>query len=78
MQKIFTGKPPFPELVQDTKVIMEVWQGSRPSRPSETAAGFTDDLWHLIQSCWKQEASDRPDIGSVLAQVSKSCVFYLC
>jgi serine/threonine protein kinase len=60
-----TGKLPFSELTPDFKVPTAVGKGNRPRRPTGLP-DLTDDLWRLIEDCWKQEASERPHITTIL------------
>ena len=73
--EVLSGKIPF-HRYWDLSVVLRVYEGERPERP-QGAKGpwFTDDIWALIQHCWKSDPGDRPRIKDVLErleEVSKS------
>jgi len=54
---------PYHYLRTDAQVVMELHQGVKPRRP---APSFVDDgQWSLIQRCWTDPPSGRPDIWDV-------------
>jgi len=64
--EVLSGQVPF---VQDKNlvVIRKVTDGERPARPRGTeGAWFTDDLWGMLELCWRPEPSDRPSIKALL------------
>ena len=64
--EVLSGQVPF---VQDKNlvVIRKVMDGERPGRPRGTeGAWFTDDLWRMLELCWRPEPSDRPSIKALL------------
>ncbi|KAG5717225.1 Tyrosine-protein kinase isoform SRK4, partial [Termitomyces sp. T112] len=69
--EIFTGSIPLNHLLHDATIIFQVKMGARPSRPlssseSWSSWGLTEDIWLIMEDCWKAEPSDRPTIGSIL------------
>ena len=56
-----TGHFPFHKHV-DLTVIMKVISGKHPPRE----AGFTDNLWKMLELCWTPQPKDRPSIEDVL------------
>ena len=63
----FTGKLPFHELDNDVATIPRIIVGARPQRPEDAFRfGLTDDVWQLIQRCWRLKVKRRPTISSVL------------
>ncbi|KAH0582257.1 hypothetical protein H2248_011898 [Termitomyces sp. 'cryptogamus'] len=69
--EIFTGCIPLNHLLNDATVLYQVKMGARPSRPlssseSWSSWGLTEDIWLIMEDCWKAQPSDRPTIGSVL------------
>ncbi|KAJ6602966.1 kinase-like domain-containing protein, partial [Mycena sp. CBHHK59/15] len=64
--EILTGTAPFFELTNDAAVIMKVIEGHRPSRP---ATGLEDDLWKLIEDCWRQEPDQRPTVTEIIQRL---------
>ena len=64
--EVLSGQPPFAQC-KNTVVILEVMGGERPKRPQGTrAAWFTDDLWGMLELCWKPQPHDRPGLKSLL------------
>ena len=61
---MLTAKHPWPEEGRPYPLTSE----DRPSRPQQlgTEVEIEDDLWHLIQECWKQEETDRPRARTVV------------
>jgi len=44
---------------------MKVIAGEHPPRE----AGFTDDLWKMLERCWASQPTDRPSIEDVLLRL---------
>jgi len=67
VMEIFTGNAPFEDFRNEPSVIVKVMQGGRPVRPERShALGLSDQLWELVQMCWRQDRNQRPTISSVL------------
>ncbi|KAJ7792928.1 kinase-like domain-containing protein [Mycena olivaceomarginata] len=62
--EIWTGKAPFFEFPRDITVAIKVLEGLRPSRP-ETMP-IDNNLWSLLQDCWKEEFRDRPNASQII------------
>ncbi|KAF7351247.1 Protein kinase domain-containing protein [Mycena sanguinolenta] len=62
--EISTGKVPFHEIPREVTVGIKVLDGLRPLRP-ETIP-ISDNIWSLIQGCWKEEPGDRPSMSQVV------------
>jgi len=68
--EIYTGNYPFSDTPRDGTVILKVMQGQRPIRPMvDTGKTVSDDLWCLIELCWQQAPSDRPQMLSVVERL---------
>ncbi|KAJ7136910.1 kinase-like domain-containing protein, partial [Mycena epipterygia] len=65
--EIFTGKSPFNGLIPPV-IIHKVLNGERPSRPAAGSSPqeITDQIWAVITSCWKHNATERPSAREVL------------
>ena len=61
--QIFTGTAPFSDK-PPRAAVSTIKDGGRPPRP--THPDFADYLWGLIQECWNQEASRRPNALEIL------------
>ncbi len=76
--KVFTNKPPFAGL-RDGAVIMAIMiEDRRPQRPSEpaTSRGLNDNIWDLMQACWKKERALRPNMTEVVKQIRANLAVY--
>ena len=63
--KVFTGSAPFDTDVHlPITATLAIMGGERPPRP--THHELTDELWALMQHCWKQKPDERPDVSDVL------------
>ncbi|KAG6807802.1 hypothetical protein H0H92_006368 [Tricholoma furcatifolium] len=68
--EVFAGKPPFGNLTAHL-IVRKVMHGHRPKRPSDSspswnAWGLTEDIWALIERCWKADPATRPTIDVVM------------
>ncbi|KAJ7034625.1 kinase-like domain-containing protein [Mycena alexandri] len=65
--EMHTRSRPFHNTGFSAAVIMLVAEGHRPTRPSEEQSPqLTDELWDVIQLCWKQDWRERPTMPVVL------------
>jgi len=69
--EVLSGRAPFSRH-PDLTVIARVLEGERPVRP-RGAGGmrFTDDVWSILECCWKPCPGDRPRIKDVLNCLEK-------
>jgi len=64
--EVLSGQMPF-ALYRNTAVIFKVLHGERPEKPrGAEAAWFTDDLWRMLELCWKHQPGDRISARDVL------------
>ena len=69
--EVFTGKIPFEEQ-ENEAVVLRISQGGRPKMPDNAqAVGLTDEIWHLIESCWQQNPENRPTMNDVVGRLWK-------
>jgi len=48
-------------------VVQKILAGECPGRPQGTlGALFTDDIWNMVELCWKVQPADRPSLNAVL------------
>ena len=53
-------------------IVVKVLKGAHPERPGgEERTWFTDDIWSLLQCCWKPNPGDRPNVEDVLECLEK-------
>ncbi|KAF9778185.1 kinase-like domain-containing protein [Thelephora terrestris] len=64
--EVLSGQYPF-STHYGYAVVVKVLKGRRPARP-EGAEGrwFTDDIWSILECCWKAGPDDRPKVKAVL------------
>jgi len=69
--EVLCDKVPFWERNNDNSVMAAIVEGIRPSKPDAARAlGFTDELWWTVECCWMTECRLRPDVGTVLSQLT--------
>jgi len=67
--EILSGQVPFFQ-DKNTIVIRKVMDGQRPLRPrGAERAWFTDDLWGMLELCWKPQPCDRPSLKTLLQRL---------
>jgi len=70
--EVLSGKAPFSRYHGYT-VVAKVLKGERPVRPrGAEGMWFTDDIWGILECCWKSRPGDRPRIKDVLHCLEKS------
>ena len=73
--EVLSGNVPFYRLWH-LVVIPRVLEGERPKRPrGAKGVWFNDDIWTVLERCWKPTPSDRPKVTDVLLclqEVSRS------
>jgi len=48
-------------------IIRDVLDGKRPTRPQGVQGElFTDDIWEMVERCWKHQPTLRPGLNYVL------------
>ncbi|KAG5352829.1 hypothetical protein C0989_000280 [Termitomyces sp. Mn162] len=72
--EVFTGSIPLDHLHNDVTVLYQVKMGARPGRPPSSSKswsswGLTEDIWLIMEDCWKANPTDRPTIDSVLSRL---------
>jgi serine/threonine protein kinase len=62
--EVLNGRAPF---APSPAPVLRILRGERPERP-EGAQGtwFTDDIWGVLELCWKAQPGDRPSLNTVL------------
>ena len=65
--EVLSGQAPF-AAHRDPEVVFMVIGGERPEKPQEEAGGlFTNEIWEVLELCWKQQPNDRPNLKRVLS-----------
>ncbi|OCH88103.1 kinase-like protein [Obba rivulosa] len=66
MWEVFTGHIPFFEIQSAAGVITRVLDKKRPQRPLQaTGIGLSDEVWDIMEQCWRHEPDARPPMTSV-------------
>ena len=69
--QVLNGRMPF---FQDrpTEVMSRIMDGRRPERPEgNTGKLFTDDIWEILELCWKHQPGDRISAKDVLLRLER-------
>jgi hypothetical protein len=76
MKEIISRQQPYADLTAQHTIIYAVMvQKIPPKRPGRIPAGNKndDELWTLLNECWKWDPKDRPTAGEVGETVSRFC-----
>ena len=66
MYEVLSGRVPFPKCSTPV-IIRKIMDGERPGRPQGgRGVWFTDDLWGMLEHCWKTQPHDRPRLEAIL------------
>ena len=72
MYEVLSGRAPFSGY-HGLAIIGAIIKGERPRRPrGEERKWFADDIWSVMERCWKPSPSDRPSIKDVLQCLEKA------
>ena len=64
--EVLSGRVPF-DTYKGVVVILKIMGGERPGRPEgEGGALFTDDIWRMLELCWKPQPGERISAKDVL------------
>ena len=72
--ELTTGKRPYEECKRDAQVIRSIIVlSSLPTRPKSVAADawLSDDIWDLMQRCWRRDASARPSMSELARHIGE-------
>lgn len=72
VRQVFTGDVPFPNLRDGNVMMAVVMKDQRPPRPVEPATfhGLNDDMWAIIENCWKTQPAERFDAATVVDRLT--------
>ena len=58
-------------------VFVQALEGERPERPQgPEGRWFTDDIWKILEDCWKAKPGDRPRADRVLQRLEEASKFW--
>ena len=53
--------------------MFQILKGERPKKPIFVITrGYTEELWGMTESCWKQDPDERPAVDYVLDTLSRA------
>jgi len=65
--EVLSVQVPFAQYNRAILVLRDVLDDKRPSRPEGTQREwFTDELWEMLERCWRRQPSDRPSLSDIL------------
>lgn len=65
---MLSGESPFYQNLIEGSVILSIIGGARPTRPADQFSihrGLTDAVWAIVESCWSEEPTQRPDADQI-------------
>ena len=69
--EVLSGETPFgPD--RNFTIIWKILHGERPGRPQgEGGKPFTNDMWSMLEDCWKHQPQDRMSASAVLLRLER-------
>ncbi|KDQ58149.1 hypothetical protein JAAARDRAFT_193595 [Jaapia argillacea MUCL 33604] len=64
--EVLTGLTPYRKGLLDAQIIPYVKKGGRPLRTRDTDKRISDEMWALMEKCWKQDSRERPTMQQVM------------
>lgn len=69
--QIYTQRRPFADL-NEAQVIAQLMRNQRPKRAlMKSGRPIPDEIWSLIERCWTSAIGDRPDMKSIVLELTK-------
>ena len=69
--EVLSGQTQFAQY-SNFAVVWRVLGGERPNRPEgERGIWFTDDIWEILERCWKPQPGDRISAKTVLMDLER-------
>ena len=70
--EVLTGNVPFHSHNWQPEICLMVLRGERPDRPQKVEGLWvTDDVWRVLEHCWRPKKDDRPGIANVLQRLQE-------
>ncbi|KAJ7259794.1 hypothetical protein C8J57DRAFT_1515160 [Mycena rebaudengoi] len=66
--EIYSGRPPWGILSEKQIFRLVVREDSRPDRPDDEDYGLTDDIWNILEDCWRESRS-RPTFDKIVQRL---------
>ena len=71
--QVLTGAPPFAGQQGPEFACQVTLEGKRPPRPnSSETLGITDEIWDLLELCWTEDVSSRPEVNHVVGCLERA------
>ena len=64
--QVLCGHVPYRDLT-DIAAMLNILEGRRPQKPEAAESlDFTDELWRMVERCWRENRDERPEVREVL------------
>ncbi|KAJ4473806.1 kinase-like domain-containing protein [Lentinula aciculospora] len=70
--ELLTHQQPYQKIKHTTEVVIRREKGELPERPNESRIlqrGLDEQLWFLLEDCWRTTASERPKIDEIIQRM---------
>ena len=58
-------------------VVVTILDGGRPPKPEGAARlGFNNELWMMVERCWKEDRAERPNAEEILTCLNNATAFW--
>lgn len=72
LSKVLSGKPPFADITSHAATVRTIVKGETPNRNAymfSYPSAIVDELWKLMNECWRSAQKDRPTMAVVIERV---------
>jgi hypothetical protein len=72
MYEVLSGQLPFADYKNPYVIPLKIVEGNRPGRPQgKEGELFTDEIWDILELCWKPQPRDRISASAVLLRLGE-------
>ena len=77
MLQVLCGTHPFYEIEASYLITNAIIDGKRPEKPEGAERlGFNDELWAIVERCWKANRDERPTVEEILSSLNDATAFW--